>query len=184
MVKDKLFIICVLLFFLQNFYAQNDTLTLKIPNAKKKDIGFPPCITGIYIGDFIDCMLFMKNGYRLTSGAYIGDCIDSTYKQNDTLFIVLRDSMAFFETRSGLDAVGLAGYVTGLRKLTMPMQDDFRCDFIILKTEGLACSFGKVKRKNNTYKLFAIREEDIDYSNKKIMDWKELKDIYGIEIRY
>ena len=159
----KIFAILLLFIFSQNVNAQNDTLTLKIPNAKKKDISFPPCIRG----------------------AYIGDCIDSTYKQNDTLFVILRDSVAYFKERSGhIGAISIAGYPTGLRIVKMSIQDNFIHNFIALKTFGVVYSFRKIKSKDNTYIFFARREEDIDYSNKKIMDLKEIKDTYGIEIRH
>ena len=151
--KIKGSLVIFLLLFLQNIDAQNNTLTLKIPNAKKNKIYYPECIR------------------QMT------DCIDSIYKCNDTLFIVLQDTREFYGDEK--DTMIRAAYIKGERELKIPIQDDFNCDFIVLKTFDLVCGFSKVEKKDRVYKLSSVTEV-IDYSNKKIKDIKDS----DIKIRY
>jgi len=150
LIISKLLIICILLFFLQNLYTQNNVLIFEIKNAKKNDIKYPVCLNN-----------------------HISDCIDSTYKHEDTLFIVLIDTREFYKGKRDIDVV--TRYITGKRKLKIPIQDDLICDFIVLKTFDLVCDFIKIKRKNR-YKLVTIKREDTDFSN-KIFIYKEGIDV-------
>ena len=144
-VMRRLFFIGILFVFIQNVNAQNDTLTLKIPSSKKKDISYPLCIRG-----------------------NITDCIDTLYKHDDTLFIVLQDTRKYYGDGKKIVYFVTDFEITGKTKLKIPIQNEFNCDFIILKVFDWVCSFNKDKKKDKVYKLSSIKEVEADYSNKKV----------------
>jgi len=155
----KFLFIGVWLLFLQSIDAQNNTLTLKIPSTKKIDMPYSLCIQ------------------------QITDCIDTLYKCDDTLFIILQDTREFYgdgqRVVAYIDPIPPIFEARGKLEIKIPIQDDFNCDFIVLKTFDLVCGFSKVEKKDRVYKLSSVTEV-IDYSNKKIKDIKDS----DIKIRY
>lgn len=142
----KIMIFNVLIICVCELYAQKDSVILNIKKSDIKKILFP-------------CEL-------------INNCIDSIYKHEDTLYIILQDTRKFYQdSNRSLFIVETSGYRYrgNNHNLNVLIQDEGIFDFIILKTFDFVCIFQKCKKK---YKCVLI-EERADYSNKKNYDLKD-----------
>ena len=139
----------LLIIQISNIQAQKDTITL----VKK--------------GDIINLSFPCES---------INDCIDSCYRHNDTLYILLQDTRKFYQdSRRGIFMVDEHGYFSNNPKINVFIQKELVSNFIVLRTFDYICVFQKRKR-NKRYKLISI-EEKKDYCNKKILDLKDSKTI-------
>ncbi len=146
----KSFIISTFLMIcLCDSYAQSSELTLMFKNINKKELSFP-CLQ-------------------------ITDCIDSIYKDKDTLFIRLQDTRKFYKDERGTIVIS-QGYGIAKRNLTIQIPIQFNFNFVVLKTFDFVCTFKRNKNKENIYKIFSMKEF-ADYSNKEFRDVKDSDDV-------
>lgn len=150
----KLLLLSLLIIYSYDFFAQNVIIKLDIKNVNKNKLSFP-CKS-------------------------INDCIDSIYKNNDTLFILLQDTRKFYQD-DNIIAIFSNGYKISKRDVNVLISEELISDFIILKTFDFFCIFEKHKKKKETYNSILI-EEIVDYSNKKNIDLKDTCSV-GFKIR-
>ncbi len=148
-IKKSLIFSILLIIWLCNSYGQSNILILEVKNVNKNILSYP-CLS-------------------------INDCIDTIYKDKDTLFILLQDTRKFYKDERATIVLS-QGYKINKRILEIPIQMESNYNFVILKTFDFICVFIKHKNQTNRYKIFSIKE-NTNYDDKEFKDIKNSNDV-------